>query len=327
MKPSSDDLTISITFDGQDSEPRIDKYLASLDQINSRNKALQLIKLGLVLVDSKPVKASYKLQAGDQICITLPKTEPSSALIPLDLELNVAYEDSDVIVINKPAGLVVHPAVGHENDTLVNALIHHCKDLAMGFNENRPGIVHRIDKGTSGLLVVAKNDVAHEHLSLQFKNKTIHRIYNAIVFGQPKFSNKTITTHLRRHPHLRKKYASEDILPGALPKGKLATTHVRVLKNYSNGLSLIECQLETGRTHQIRVHLSEAGYPIVGDDTYGGKSRAKGLKGVHLRKLIKEMPRFALHACELGFVHPKTNKTLSFKAPFPSDLENLKTDS
>ncbi|MEK7355782.1 MAG: RluA family pseudouridine synthase, partial [Bdellovibrionota bacterium] len=229
-------------------------------------------------------------------------------------------EDSELLVVDKPAGLVVHPAYGHAQDTLVNALLHHTQDLSMGFNEQRPGLVHRIDKDTSGLLVIAKNEAAQRFIAMQFQAKTTHRLYLAIAFGRFAKESGTYSSYLKRHPDDRKRVASVPVNADGTSEGKLAITHYRVIQYHSTGLSLVELRLETGRTHQIRVHLSENQHPIAGDDTYGGKTRANGLKAVHLRKTIQEMPRFALHAAELGFDHPTTHERMIFKAPWPKDL-------
>lgn len=232
-------------------------------------------------------------------------------LAPFALSLDIVYEDSDLIVINKPSGLVVHPAAGHHNDTLVNALLHYTKDLARGLTSGRPGIVHRIDKETSGLLVVAKNDATLTGLAAQFKNKSVHRIYWAVVHGHLRNKSGTIKSYLRRHPTQRKKFASEKLTPGQSPKGKLAITHYEVQQLHPSGFSLLHCTLETGRTHQIRVHLSEMGHPIVADPIYGLKNRAKA----------KSSPHLMLHAAELGFIHPRLKKEMKFTTPWPAETE------
>lgn len=291
---------------------RIDRALASLPEIATRSQAARLIQSGRVRVNEFVLKPSYQTQVGDIINIDIP-IQIKSTLLPLAIKLSVPYEDDDLLIVDKPAGLVVHPACGHLQDTLVNALLHHTKDLSLGFNEQRPGLVHRIDKGTSGLLVIAKNERAQRELALQFQRKSTHRLYRAIIFGKPMESKGTIQTFLKRHPLDRKRVASS-------PDGKNAVTHFDILQSHQNGLSLAELRLETGRTHQIRVHLSELGHPIVGDSIYGADKRLKSLKSVSLRKVISEMPRFALHAAELGFVHPSTLKQMIFRAPWPMDL-------
>lgn len=311
-------LTITPELAGQ----RIDKALASLPQVPTRSQATRLLQAGRVRISGRALKPSYQTQEGDQIDIDVPIAE-TTELQPYDFPLDIPYEDEDLIVVNKPAGLVVHPACGHLQDTLVNALLHHTKDLSMGFNEQRPGLVHRIDKGTSGLLVIAKHEFAQRFLAMQFQRKTTHRLYRAIAFGRFKEENGTIRSYLKRHPEDRKRVASVPLREDGTSEGKLAVTHYHVVQYHPTGISLVELRLETGRTHQIRVHLSESGHPIIGDQTYGASKRLKTLKSVHLRQLIEAMPRFALHAAELGFVHPKTHKKMIFKAPWPEDLMPL----
>lgn len=305
-------IQVKLSSEGQ----RLDQYLCDCEELSSykvtRSFLQDLIKKGHVKSNEHSLKASYKVKAQQLIKIEWPE-KISSELIPYNIPLNIIYEDSDLIVVDKPAGLVVHPSHGHEQDTLVNALLAHTKELSMK-NEERPGIVHRIDKETSGLLVVAKNDGAHEHLSAQFKNKTTHRIYYAIVEGQPPKKNGTVKSFLARHPTDRKRYASvrenNKIITQEIKnfeKGKWAVTHYEVLKT-SKQMSLVKIKLETGRTHQIRIHFSELGHSLVGDTTYGFS--VKKMKEMHLQ-------RFYLHAAELGFLHPKTNEQLVFKCDWP----------
>ncbi|MCB0407981.1 MAG: RluA family pseudouridine synthase, partial [Bdellovibrionales bacterium] len=292
-----------ITVDDSCSFLRLDKFLSKNNEIASRSRAAQLIDAGCVSIDEEPhkvLKSSYKVSPGEIFVIELPVDTETSSLVPLEVALDIIYEDEDLLVVNKPAGMVVHPAAGHAHDTLVNALIHNVKNLSMGFGENRPGIVHRLDRDTSGLLVVAKNDFAQDSLAKQFQKKTVHRIYKALVHGHPKSPSGTIQSYLVRHPQDRKRFASEKLSASSIPQGKKAITHYKVLQNYSCGLSLIECQLETGRTHQIRVHMSESQHPIVADFIYGSKGRLKNLKSVHLRAAIQQLSRIALHAEQLG---------------------------
>lgn len=303
---------IVLTITGELADQRIDKALATVPQIATRSQAARLIQAGRVRINGKALKPSYQTQSGDTIDIDIP-TAVSTELTPYEFPLVVPYEDEDLLIVDKPAGLVVHPACGHPQDTLVNALLHHTKDLSLGFNEQRPGLVHRIDKDTSGLLVIAKTDEAQRALALQFQRKTTHRLYRAITFGKFKDESGTIRSHLKRHPLDRKRVASAE-------DGKPAVTHYKVTAYHPAGVSLVELRLETGRTHQIRVHLSEAGHPIIGDSIYGADKRLKSLKSVSLRKLIEEMPRFALHAMELGFKHPRTGQFMKFIAPWPRDL-------
>lgn len=296
---------------------RIDKFLATHPLVYSRSRAAKLIDLLKVTVNSKPTKASYLVESDDLIEITIP-SETNDEIEPYDLKLNIVFEDPYVIVVDKPAGLVVHPGAGHKNDTLVNALVSHTKDLSMGFNENRPGIVHRIDKETSGLLVIAKSDFSHEKLSQQFKEKSIHRIYLALVHGQMKPESGQIKTKLRRHPTQRKKFSSQD-------EGKTAITNYETLFR-AEQISLVRLKLETGRTHQIRVHLSEQGNPIVGDSLYGSSKRDLGLKNKSLKNEVLVLKRFALHASELGFIHPHTSQELKFRSKWPEDLQKLASE-
>lgn len=302
---------------------RIDKALVACAEVATRSQASRLIALGRVKLDGKVVKASHPAETGAIYELDIPVLEKSE-LTPYEFPLDIVFEDSQLIVVNKPSGLVVHPAHGHLSDTLVNALLHHTSDLSMGFNEQRPGLVHRIDKGTSGLLVIAKNDEAQRFLSLQFQRKTTHRLYWAITVGLPKPREGTIRSYLRRHPEDRKRVASApEAAPGASQEGKHAVTHYRVVREHPSGLALVELRLETGRTHQIRVHLSETGTPIAGDETYGGVKRLKNVKSPKARELIMASGRFALHAAELGFVHPTSHERLSFKAGWPPDLKPI----
>lgn len=295
---------------------RIDKALAAIEAVGTRSQASRLLARGLVFLGSATVKPSHLVTVGEVFRIHIPYI-PKLTLVPYDFPLTIAFEDNDLIVIDKPAGLVVHPAYGHAQDTLVNALLHHTKDLSQGFDELRPGLVHRLDKDTSGLIVVAKNENAQRALALQFQRKITHRIYRAVIFGEMKPPVGKIESYLKRHPEDRKRSASvaaDEI--GA----KLAITHYKTLQTHASGLSLVELKLETGRTHQIRVHVKEAGHPVVGDSTYGADNRVGSLKSVALRKLIGEMPRFALHAFELGFYHPTARDFVRLTSVWPADL-------
>lgn len=300
-------LIVENTADSQ----RLDKWLATSELVSSRSRAAELIDLGLVTSNGKSLKASYKVRSGEQICVEIPEKQ-SLDLQPLAQPLDVLYQDEDLIVVNKPSGLVVHPAFGHAQDTLVNILLHHVSDLSVGFSQNRPGIVHRLDRDTSGILVVAKNDRAHHSLAAQFKQKTTHRIYWALTSGQLRTKQGTFRSYLGRHATDRKRFASQ-----AEGKGKLAITHFKVLDSgslrpadskASVPVHWLQCRLETGRTHQIRVHLSENGLPILGDPIYGGKFR-------------RAIRRLALHACELGFEHPRTLERMTFRVGWPDDLK------
>lgn len=306
---------------------RIDKFLSQHPEIKTRSRAEYLLDSGHVFINGKLAKASSKIKPHDEIRIQIPEVSSPQPLEGLDLELDIVFEDKDLIVVNKPAGLVVHPAAGHQNDTLVNALIHHTDDLSMKFGDDRPGIVHRIDKETSGLLVVAKNDETHAGLALQFKERTINRIYEAVVIGNFSPLEGRMTSYLARHPTDRKRYASIKEKPQRLseklqnpttePAGKWAATNFKLLAAKSN-LSLVQLKLETGRTHQIRVHLSEKGFPILGDTMYGSAAKMKNLKNDVISD-FKNFHRFFLHAKTLGFTHPTTKKELFFESDWPTE--------
>jgi 23S rRNA pseudouridine1911/1915/1917 synthase len=316
---------------------RLDKALSLIPEIATRSRAENLIEQNLVLVDGKIAKASLRLDGSEKVIVQLPVPVPSD-LQPLNRQLDILYEDSDLLVVNKVSGLVVHPAAGHAQDTLVNILLHHTHDLSMKFGENRPGIVHRLDRDTSGLLVVAKNDFTHENLALQFKNKTSHRIYYSVCLGTFQHTSGTLQSFLARHPTDRKKYASimdrhrsiiRSPATGHLtekPEGKWAVTHYKVL-NSVPGLSYLQLQLETGRTHQIRVHLSELGYPILADPIYGsassGNQRIQQIKDQKVRESAIAFPRLALHAAELGFTHPRSGEQLMFKQEWPEEILSI----
>ncbi|OIK14010.1 pseudouridine synthase [Bacillus sp. MUM 116] len=280
---------------------RIDKVISTLDSEWSRTQVQQWIKDGNVLVNGQVVKTNYKCAVNDVIEITIPDPE-SLDVIPEEMDLDIYYEDKDVLVVNKPRGMVVHPAPGHLTGTLVNGLMAHCKDLSGINGVLRPGIVHRIDKDTSGLLMVAKNDMAHESLVNQLVQKTVTRKYKAIVHGVIPHDFGTIDAPLGRDPKDRQSMTVVD-------DGKHAVTHFHVLERFKD-YSFVECQLETGRTHQIRVHLKYIGYPLAGDPKYGPKKTL-------------DIDGQALHAGVLGFVHPRTQEYLEFEAPLPDDFERL----
>lgn len=288
-----------------DKDSRIDKFLSGQEGEISRSYIQKLIKDGKVLVNNKPVKSNYRIAANDEVLLFLPEPEElhiQAENIPLD----ILYEDDDVILINKGKDMVVHPAPGHYTGTIVNALLYHCKDNLSGINGVlRPGIVHRIDRNTTGVIVVCKNDKAHNCLANQLKEHSITRKYNAVVYNAFKEESGTVNAPIGRHPIERKKMAVH------VPAGKEAVTHYNVLKNLSNRYALIECSLETGRTHQIRVHMASIGHPLVGDDVYGPSSSKFKLEGQ------------ALHARILGFIHPTTGRYMEFEAPIPEYFSNL----
>jgi 23S rRNA pseudouridine1911/1915/1917 synthase len=280
---------------------RIDKVISTLDEEWSRTQVQQWIKEGNVLVNGQKIKTNYKCSLNDEIEITIPDPELLD-VIPEEMDLDIYFEDKDVLVVNKPSGMVVHPAPGHLTGTLVNGLMAHCKDLSGINGVLRPGIVHRIDKDTSGLLMVAKNDMAHEKLVNQLVEKTVTRKYRAIVHGVIPHDFGTIDAPLGRDTKDRQSMTVVD-------NGKHAVTHFHVIERFKD-FTFVECQLETGRTHQIRVHMKYIGYPLAGDPKYGPK-KTLDINGQ------------ALHAGILGFNHPRTNEYLEFEAPLPKEFEEL----
>jgi 23S rRNA pseudouridine1911/1915/1917 synthase len=301
---------VSRTVETEHAGLRLDVWLGLQPEIGSRTKAQYLIERGQVFVDARIVKASHKLQVQQivQFAVAPPLSETTEpGLIPLQVKLDVRYEDEHVLVLNKAAGVVVHPSCGHAQDTLVNMLLAHTDQLSMRFGEKRPGIVHRLDRDTSGLLVVAKSDLAHLHLSQQFKDKTVHRLYWTIVPHRAGPASGTVTTRLLRDPRNRKRFASTKN-----DQGKLAITHFRRITTSSKGADWLECRLETGRTHQIRVHMFESSRGILGDPIYVTRTKLHALA-----------PRLALHACALGFEHPTTGQFMTFQAGWPDDLRPL----
>lgn len=292
---------VSYTIEEQQQGERIDKAISSIQTEWSRTQISNWITDGIVKVNGETVKAKYKVKAGDVVEIIVPEAEPLD-VIAENLALDIVYEDADVLVVNKPKGMVVHPAPGHMTGTLVNGLMYHCKDLSGINGILRPGIVHRIDKDTSGLLMVAKNDVAHESLVEQLVNKTVTRKYTALVHGHIAHDKGTIDAPIGRDQKDRQKQAVVD-------KGKHAVTHFQVIERFGD-FTLVECRLETGRTHQIRVHMNYIGFPLVGDPKYGP------------RKTI-DFGGQVLHAGVLGFVHPTTDEYMEFEAPLPVDYVQL----
>jgi 23S rRNA pseudouridine1911/1915/1917 synthase len=294
---------------------RIDTFLAREIAEVSRSQIQKAIKEGLVKVDGKGIRANHQVQPAEQIEIAIPKSRPPD-VSPESIPLNILFEDDHLIVINKPAGMVVHPAYGHSSGTLVNALMAYCKTLSEVNDPTRPGIVHRIDKDTSGLLVVAKNDAVHRHLARQFAEKQVQREYRALVWGRIKKGSGTIETLLSRSMRDRRKIAVSG-------KGKSAVTHFQVIERFGFA-SFLKLNLETGRTHQIRVHLAHLGNPIFGDQTYGGRSRQLGgLNQSNTQQaitLLEMIPRQALHAKTLGFQHPVTKKQVFFDSDLPENM-------
>jgi 23S rRNA pseudouridine1911/1915/1917 synthase len=294
---------------------RLDRFLAQSLDSESRSAIQRLIECGRVRVDGQPARVSLKLKGGERIDVEVPEPAPPIPR-PEAIPLEVLYEDRDLIVINKPAGLVVHPGAGNPGGTLVNALLAHCSDLSGIGGELRPGIVHRLDKDTSGVLVAAKNDITHRALSAQFNDHSVKRIYQALVYGEPREDSGTITGIIGRHPTDRVR------LSGKARSGKHAVTRWRVCERYGR-ITLLELRLETGRTHQIRVHLSEAGFPLLGDRLYLHGGRLNTLPDTHLRGMISHLGRQALHACTLGFIHPASGAYLEFTTSLPRELAAL----
>ena len=332
--------TETFTVPTEASGERLDRYLTTVSDL-TRAAAVRLIESGAVVLVSgegrgrRPVKAdkNTKLKCGDEVTVTFPEAEEYD-VIPEDIPLDVVYEDADIIVINKPVGMVVHPAPGNYVGTLVNALLHHCGDSLSGVGGvKRPGIVHRIDKDTSGLLVVAKNDEAHVALSAQLKTHTVSRVYHAVCVGNVKEDEGTLTYPIGRNPTDRKKMAA---FPVGTPTGdrggaiRTAVTHYTVMERFPTGskwgqpYTYVKCELETGRTHQIRVHMAATGHPLLGDPLYGGEGTRFG------KVLTPLLHGQMLHAKELKLIHPRTGKEMRFECPLPADfsavLERLRKE-
>lgn len=293
------------SIDHETEGQRIDRYLSDTLEDRSRSYIQKIIKDGHVTVNQNPVKANYRLSFGDRVEVTLPEAKEPD-IEPENIPLDILYEDQDIIMVNKPKQMVVHPAPGHYSGTLVNALMYHCGDELSGINGcMRPGIVHRIDMDTTGSLVVCKNDKAHQSLSEQLKEHSIRRIYVAIVHGNIKEDSGTVNAPIGRHPTDRKKMSTH------CKNGRNAITHYKVLERFGD-YTYIQCELETGRTHQIRVHMASIGHPLVGDEVYGPKKCPfKGLQGQ------------TLHARTLGIIHPSTGEYLEVNAPLPEYFVDL----
>ncbi len=305
----------SFIFERDRPSERLDRYLAECLPDLTRSQLKKLIDEGRVLLCGQAAKAGSKLKGGEEVVVSIPPPAPAEAL-PEEIPLNILYEDSHLIVVDKPAGLVVHPAAGHQGGTLVNALLHHCIDLSGVGGELRPGIVHRLDKDTSGVMVATKDDATHNGLAGQFKAHSIKRRYLALVHGLVPKARGTVDVAIGRHPTDRKK------MSGRTRSGRRAVTHWRVVELFDlDRLTLVELSLETGRTHQIRVHFSEMGLPIVGDPVYGNKGKASALADSKLRGLLQGLKRQALHARLLGFIHPQSGQYMEFESPLPTDMQ------
>ena len=295
-------LHLRVEQDGQ----RADQFLAAALPQLTRSAAQKLLEEGAVTLDGKPVKKNYKTSPGDELVVVLPDPTPVD-IVPQNIPLDVVYEDDDVIAVNKPVGLVVHPAAGHPDGTLVNALLYHCGDSLSGINGAlRPGIVHRIDRDTSGLIIAAKNDFAHLALAEQLQDHSLYREYEAVCVGNLKEDAGTVNAPIARHPTDRKKMAVNFL------QGREAITHWTVLERFP-GYTHVQCRLETGRTHQIRVHMAHIGHPLLGDVVYGSKKPYPGLAGQ------------CLHARRLSFVHPRTGERMTLECPLPDWFQDVLT--
>ncbi len=309
--------------EGHHEQMRLDKYITQFIQNATRNKVQEGIRNGWVRVNGLLEKASYRVQPGDEIVIIIPKAPPPEARAE-DIPLDIIHEDDDLIVVDKPPGMVVHPSYGNWSGTLVNALLYHTRQLSSVNDKQellRPGIVHRLDKGTSGLLVVAKNDHAHHHLSKQFAEKSVERTYRTVIWGMPQKDDGTINQPIGRDPSDRKKMAVLD--PG---KGKNAVTHYHVLQRYDH-LALLDVTLETGRTHQIRVHFSWMRHPVLGDPVYGGDTVRygpnTGSRKTMFQNIFSLLGRQCLHARTLGFEHPTLGDWFQFTSEIPDDMDTV----
>jgi len=306
-----------LSFTATESEAgyRLDTVIVAHLPTISRSRASWLIRAGHVTVNGLIRKPGYLTRPGDVVRFEIPSPEPITCS-PEAIPISILYEDADVIVLDKPPGLVVHPGAGHKSRTLVNALLFHCPDLERVGGAFRPGIVHRLDKDTSGILVVAKNDMAHDSLSHQFKKRQVQKRYLALVYGNMKTPAGVISLPIGRHPTDRKKMSVES------RQSRSTETRWKIKEAFS-GVTLLEMDLKTGRTHQVRVHCAAIGHPVVGDATYGGKRRWKDLAQGPMQDLIRAIRRQMLHAWKLSFVHPRTGQLMSLKSPLPKDMASV----
>ena len=310
---------IEIRVPESKAKERIDVFLARQIAYVSRSQIKKLIKEGSITVDGTAVKQNYNVRPNDCITILVPKAAEHEPVKPQNIPIDILFEDDYLLVVNKPAGMVVHPAVGHRDGTLVNAILGHNQNIAEIGDNLRPGLVHRIDKDTSGILVIAKNNYVHACLAKLFAEKDIEREYIAFVWRDVRKNSQTVSTYINRHAKDRKKMA-------VAKQGKFAITNFYVQKRYTL-VTMMRCILDTGRTHQIRVHAAHIGHPVVGDHTYGGRGRNLGGLNRELTafgvRILELMQRQALHAHKLGFVHPVTKKYLQFSVDFPEDMKQL----
>jgi 23S rRNA pseudouridine1911/1915/1917 synthase len=306
---------ISIQVTERDRGRRLDQFLSETDLNLSRSQAKKWIETGVILLNQKTTKPSALIKKGDLVSGTLPEPTPLS-LEPEPFPLRILYEDSSVIVIDKPSGMVVHPAYGNPSGTLVNALLYHCKDLAGINGVLRPGIVHRLDKDTSGVMVVAKDDEAYHQLTRQFRNRIVEKIYLAIACGKFGQQEGLIDSAIGRHPSQRKRMSTRT------RRGRAATTRWKAVERLDD-FTLLEVSPETGRTHQIRVHLASIGHPLLGDPLYGRKGRPGAIQDPLIKRCVKGLNRQALHAHRLGFDHPRTGERVQFVSPIPQDMREV----
>jgi len=305
--------TITCSIKTDETNTRVDIYLASRIEGLTRSRIQSLVKEGNVKVNELPVKTSYRVKAGDDITLYIPPSSPY-LLEPEPLELSLTHEDSSIIVLEKPAGMVIHPAPGHKSGTLVHGLLHHCRDLSGIGGVLRPGIVHRLDKDTSGLLVVAKNDNAHNFLSSQFESGKVNKKYITLVHGIPGHKKGKINLPISRHQIKRKEMAV------STSKGKNALTLWQVDENIGDKFSILSVIIKTGRTHQIRVHMSHSGHPVVGDSVYGHKKTWWKKNAPSVMGCLPLIKRQMLHSTSLGFVHPESKEYMEFSSPIPEDM-------
>ena len=306
---------ITFTIDKSQAGQRLDVFMAQKDTGLSRSQVKHVVEEGDVLVNGLVPKVSQKLKEGDIVELTL-KPAKEAVAVAQNIPLDIVYEDETIIVVNKPAGMVVHPALGNPDNTLVNALLFHCKNLSGIGGVIRPGIVHRLDKGTSGLIVVAKTDEAHRNLSTQFEKHEVHKTYQVLVWGDVKGNTGEIFLPVGRHTTDRKKMSTKSKC------GKEALTLWKARERYGIA-TLLDVEIKTGRTHQIRVHLSSRGYGVIGDSVYGGSGKMRDIKNAELKNALKKLNRQALHAAKLSFLHPVTGQRVIFAAEMPDDLREL----